>query len=310
MNADVGGVATGFAVIALPILLGYLVGRTGVLGPGARPVLSRIVFYVLSPLLLFSVLSGADVATLFSALLPVSALAAGLMMLVFAALSLLVWRRPLSETVIGSLSSGYVNANNVGIPLALYMLGSAAYAAPIVLLQLLFFAPIGLAILDARSTGTTSLPRIVGRTLRNPIIVGSLAGLLVSLAGITLPPIVHDPIARVGEAAIPLMLISFGLSLAGQRMLSPGSGRALVVLASALKLLVMPATAWLLASFVFGLDGEALYAVVVLAALPTAQNVFNYAQRYETAEIMARDTVFVTTIGCIPVLFGISLLLS
>ncbi|SDS05554.1 AEC family transporter [Microterricola viridarii] len=310
MNADVGGVATGFAVIALPILLGYLVGRTGVLGPGARPVLSKIVFYVLSPLLLFSVLSGADVATLFSALLPVSALAAGLMMLVFAALSLLVWRRPLAETVIGSLSSGYVNANNVGIPLALYMLGSAAYAAPIVLLQLLLFAPIGLAILDARSTGTTSLPRILGRTLRNPIIVGSLAGLLVSLAGITLPPIVHDPIARVGEAAIPLMLISFGLSLAGQRMLSPGSGRALVVLASALKLLVMPATAWLLASFVFGLDGEALYAVVVLAALPTAQNVFNYAQRYETAEIMARDTVFVTTLGCIPVLFGISLLLS
>ena len=53
-----------------------------------------------------------------------------------------------------------------------------------------------------------------------------------------------------------------------------------------------------------------LYAVTVLAALPTAQNVFNFAQRYDTAEVVARDTVFLTTVGSVPVLFGISLLLG
>ena len=62
--------------------------------------------------------------------------------------------------------------------------------------------------------------------------------------------------------------------------------------------------------FVFGLDDTALYAVTVLAALPTAQNVFNYAQRYETGEILARDTVFITTLGCLPVLLGLALLLG
>ncbi|HEY9423775.1 MAG TPA: AEC family transporter [Microterricola sp.] len=309
MEAGVGGVVTALAVILLPILLGYIVGRTKVLGEHARPVLSRLVFFVLSPLLLFTVLSDADVHTLFSALLPVSAIAATLMVVLFAVLARL-WRRPLAETVIGSLASGYVNANNMGIPIALYMLGDAAYAAPLVLLQLLVFTPIALAILDAKVTGSTSLPRILGQTFRNPIIIGSLAGLLVALAGITLPPFIHDPIARVGEAAIPLMLISFGLSLAGQRMLSPGSGRRLVLVASALKLFAMPVVAWLFGAFVFHLDQTALYAVVVLAALPTAQNVFNYAQRYDTGEILARDTVFVTTLGCVPVLLGIALLFS
>ena len=40
----------------------------------------------------------------------------------------------------------------------------------------------------------------------------------------------------------------------------------------------------------------------MLAALPTAQNVFNYSQRYGVGEPLSRDTVFVTTLGCLPVL--------
>ncbi|MFN8085605.1 MAG: hypothetical protein U0Q04_01115 [Microbacterium sp.] len=50
--------------------------------------------------------------------------------------------------------------------------------------------------------------------------------------------------------------------------------------------------------------------VTVLAALPTAQNVFNYAQRFDVGETIARDTVFVTTLGCVPILLGITFLLA
>ena len=303
-------VLTGFAVIALAVFVGWLAGRTGVVGPEARPILARLNFSVLAPFLLFSVLATADVGALFSALLPVSALAAVAMMLVFALVSMLVWRRDLSRTVVGSLASGYVNGNNFGIPIAVYMLGDAAYSAPIVLLQLLLFAPIALAILGARVEGRTSVWQIVRGTLTNPIIVGSLLGVAVAVSGVELPPVVLEPIELLGHAAVPLMLISFGLSLTGQRLLAAGTGRRDVLLASLLKLVVMPATAYLLGRFVFGLDDTALYAVTVLAALPTAQNVFNYAQRYETAEIVARDTVFITTVGCLPVLLGLALLLG
>ncbi|MCD5346092.1 AEC family transporter [Agromyces sp. S2-1-8] len=302
-----GSVFTGFAVIALAVFVGWLAARTGVVGPEARPILARLNFSVLAPFLLFSVLATADVGALFSALLPVSALAAVTMMVVFGLVSMLAWRRSLERTVIGSLASGYVNGNNFGIPIAVYMLGDAAYSAPIVLLQLLLFAPVALAILGARVQGRTSAWQIVRSTFTNPIIVGSLLGVAVAVAGIELPPIVLEPVELIGHAAVPLMLISFGMSLNGQRLLAAGTGRRDVLLATTLKLVAMPVVAWLLGRFVFGLDATALYAVTVLAALPTAQNVFNYAQRYDTAEIVARDTVFITTLGCLPVLLGLAL---
>ena len=301
---------TGFAVITLAVLVGYATARLGFLGEGAGPMLSRLSFFVLAPFLLFSVLATADVRALFSSLLPVSAIAALATMAVFAAVARLVWRRELGTTVIGALGSGYVNANNIGIPIAVYMLGNAAYAGPIVLLQLLVFAPIALATLDAQVTGRFSAGSLVRSVVTNPIIVGSLAGLLVAVLGIELPPLVLAPIESIGHAAVPVILIAFGLSLSGQRVLEPGTGRRDVVLASALKLLAMPAVAYLVGRFGFGLDAHALYAVTVLGALPSAQNVFLYAQRYGLGETVARDVVFVTTIGSLPILFGIALLLG
>jgi malonate transporter len=303
-------ILTGFAVIALAVFLGWLAARTGVLGPEARPVLVRLTFTVLSPFLLFSVLATADVRALFSALLPVSAIAAASVMLVFAIVSLALLRRGTARTTIGALASGYVNGNNIGIPIALYMLGDAAYSAPIVLLQLLLFAPLALAILGATVEGRTSFTGILRSTFTNPIIIGSLLGVLVSVSGIELPPIILDPVQLIGQAAVPLMLIAYGLSLHGGRMLEPGSGLRDVILASSLKLLVMPVVAWAIGAFVFGLGGIDLFAVTVLAALPTAQNVFTYAQRYETAEIVARDTVFLTTVGSVPVLLIVAVLLG
>jgi predicted permease len=304
------GVLTGFAVIALAVFVGWVAARIGVLPPEARPVLARLNFNVLAPFLLFSVLATADVGALFSALLPVSALTAVVMMAIFAVVALLVWRRTLAQTVIGSLASGYVNGNNFGIPIAVYMLGDAAWSAPVVLLQLLLFAPIALAVLGAKVEGRASAWDIVRSTFTNPIIVGSLLGVLVAVTGLELPAWVLDPIELIGHAAVPLMLIAYGLSLHGQRLLEPGTGRRDVLLAATLKLVAMPLAAWALGRFVFGLDGIALYAVTVLAALPTAQNVFVFAQRYETAEVVARDTVFVTTMGSVPVLFAVALLLG
>lgn len=304
------GILTGFLVIALAVFVGWVTARTGLVGPEARPVLAKLNFNVLGPFLLFSVLSTADVGELFSTLLPVSAIAAAAMMLVFGLVSMLVLRRGLAQTVIGSLSSGYVNGNNFGIPIAVYMLGDAAYSAPIVLLQLLLFAPVALAVLGAVVERRTSVGAILRGTFTNPIIVGSLLGVGVAVSGLELPAMVLDPIELIGHAAVPLMLISYGMSLHGKRLLEAGSARVDVLIASSLKLVVMPLTAWAVGRFCFGLEGEALYAVTVLGALPTAQNVFNYAQRYETGEVLARDAIFVSTVGSAFVLTAIALLLG
>ncbi len=301
---------TGFVVVGVAILVGWILGRIDLLGEHARPVLARLTFFVLSPFLLFVVLAQADVRTLFSALLPVSAIAAVVIIALYALIARFAWRRSVGETVIGALSAGQVNSNNIGIPLSLYLLGSAAYPAPVILLQLLVFTPITMAILDAVTFGRATLWRSIVRTVSNPIVLGSVLGTLVSVTGLELPAVVMDPAVLIANACVPILLISYGISLHGQRVLAPSGRRRDVVLATALKLIAMPVLAWVVAEFVFGLSPHDVLIVVVLAALPTAQNVFNYSQRYDVGETISRDTVFLTTIGCVPVLIGITLLLG
>lgn len=303
------GVLTGFAVVGLAVVVGYVIARIDLLGPHARHVLSRLTFYVLSPFLLFTVLARADVATLFSALLPVSMITAAVIIGLYTLVSALILRRPVGETVIGALSAGQVNSNNIGIPISLYMLGNAAFSAPVILFQLLVLMPIALSILDAVTSGSRSVKRIVTQTAKNPMLIGSALGVLVAVLGIDLPPIVFDPLHLIAGACVPVLLMSYGMSLYGQRVLTEPGRRVDVVIASVLKLVAMPVLAWLVALW-FGLPDDQVFVVVVLAALPTAQNVFNFAQRYGVGEILSRDVVFLSTVGCLPVLFAVALLLG
>jgi len=303
------GVLTGFAIIGAIVLAGYVVGRSGVLGEHGRFVLGRIAFYVLAPALLFTVLADSDVHVLFSSLLPVSLIAALSVGIVFALVARLLWKRLVSETVVGTLAAGYTNANNIGIPVAVYVLGDPAFSAPVILLQLLVFAPVALTILDIQDRGAVSFRRILAQPFTNPIIIASFIGVLFAVLGVHLPDPVMEPFRLVGAAMVPVVLIVFGMSLHGQRPLAPGSQRRDVLLASALKLAVMPLVAWSVGHFVFGLTGQALFVVTVLAALPTGQNVFNYAQRYERGEIIARDVVLITTVLSVPALV-VALLLA
>ena len=304
------GVLQGFAIIGFIIAVGFFVGRYQLLGEHAPYVLSRLVFFVLTPSLLFTILAEADVQVLFSSRLVVSALAAIACFTVFALVALLLFRRKLPEVVIGSLASGYVNANNIGIPVAAYVIGDATYSAPVVLVQLLVFAPIGLALLGGSVSGRFSVGSVLLQTVRNPLIIASALGVLVAVSGVELPAFVFEPFHLLGAGAVGVLLVNFGISLSGSRLLEAGSNRRDVVLATFLKVLAMPVIAYVIARFGFGMQGHELFAIVVLAALPTAQNVFNYAQRYERGVVLARDTILLTTVLCIPVLVVIALLLK
>ncbi|HEY4152450.1 MAG TPA: AEC family transporter [Pseudolysinimonas sp.] len=304
------GVLIGFAIIGAVIAVGYLVGRFDLLGPQAQHVLGRLAFFVLSPALLFTVLGEADVSHLFSALLPISAIAAIVNIAAFLLVSLVIWRRPLPDATIGALASGYVNANNIGLPVSVYVLGDASSSAPVILLQLVVLAPIALTVLDVTTSGRVSIGRILLGPVRNPLIIGSLLGVIVAVTRLQIPALVLAPFQLVGGAAVPVILLTFGMSLHGSRLLTPGSDRRDVLLASLLKLAAMPVVAWLLGQFVWQLHGHRLFVVVVLAALPTAQNVFNYAQRYGVGTVLARDTVLITTTLSIVVLVIVAALLA
>ncbi|MFB6773550.1 AEC family transporter [Streptomyces sp. NPDC056337] len=304
------GVLTGFAVIAVVIAVGYVLGLRGNLGPQGREVLTKLAFHVASPALLFTTLATADLSVVFSSRLLVTALSTVAVAGVFVAVGVARgWG--VGRTTIGALCSGYVNSGNLGIPIAVYVLGDASLVAPVLLFQLVLVTPVAVTILDLSGGGARGpLWRRLLTPLRNPIALGSLAGVAVAATGLRVPDPVMDPLTLIGNMSVPAVLLAFGISLCGSTMPMRGADREPVLLAVALKAVGQPAVAWALASGVFGLRGAQLLDVVVTSALPAAQNLYTYASTYEVGERLARDAILVSTVVSVPVLVGVAAVLG
>ncbi|XBB66178.1 AEC family transporter [Nocardioides sp. WV_118_6] len=305
-----GGVLEGFATIAIVIALGALLADRGIVDAHGQRSLSLASFYLASPALLVTVLADSDPSRVLSG--PLVATAAGV--IVSAGLMVVIARaRRLDSgtTVVASLCSAYVNAGNLGLPIAAYALGDAALVVPALLMQLLVLQPLALTVLDVvTSPERTSIAKILSRPVTNPLTIASFAGLLLATTDTSLPHPVQAPLELVGGMAVPAMLIAYGVAL----RLGPLPGRGVTprVLATVttLKMVVQPVAAYVVGRFVVGLDGHDLFAVTLLSALPTAQNVFVVAMRYDRAILLARDAIFVSTLASAPVAIGIAALLA
>ena len=304
------GVLTGFAVIAVVIGVGYVIGRLGHLGEHGREVLTKLAFHVASPALLFTTLARADLSVIFSSRLLVTAMSTAAAAGVFIAVGV-VRGWGVGRTTIGALCSSYVNSGNLGIPIAVYVLGDASLVAPVLLFQIIAVTPIALTVLDLSGRGEKGPLWLRMLTpLRNPIAVCSLAGVAVSAAGVQVPAPVMDPLTLIGNMSVPAVLLAFGISLCGSTMPGRGADKYPVFLSVALKSVGQPVVAWALAAGVFALHGAQLLDVVVTSALPAAQNLYTYAGRYQVAEGLARDSILLSTVLAVPVLVVVAALLG
>ncbi|MEV6960062.1 AEC family transporter [Streptomyces sp. NPDC051207] len=304
------GVLSGFAVIAVVIGVGLAIGRRGYLGVHGHEVLTKLAFHVASPALLFTMLAGADLSVIFSSRLLVTAISTAAAAGVFVAVGA-VRGWGVGRTTIGALCSSYVNSGNLGIPIAVYVLGDASLVAPVLLFQLIVVTPVALTVLDLSGRGGEGpLWRRLLTPLGNPIAVASLAGVVVSATGVEIPGPVMDPLTLIGNMSVPAVLLAFGISLHGSTAPGRGADRGPVLLSVALKAVGQPLAAWALAAHAFGLHGAALLDVVVTSALPAAQNIYTYAVRHRVAETLARDAILLSTAASVPVLVVVATLLG
>ena len=310
-------VLDGFVAIWAVICAGWLLAHLRVLDSSAQLMLSKVSFFAGNPALMVTMMATADVRRIFAENLLVTVLATVATGALYLLASFWLLREPdgtpisLGHRTIGTFCSCYVNAGNMGLPIAAYVLGDVTWIAPLILVQVAILQPLGLAFLDidvARGAGSrTTWAQNLLMPLRNPMTLGTLLGLAVNLLGWNIPTVLLTPLTLLGNLAVPTMLIAFGLSLRLGAL--PGRGPQLgeTVLASSLKLVVQPLIALLLARL-FGLDHATTLAVVVLAGLPTAQNIFSHAVRYQESVPLARDVVFITSIASIGTIMSIAVL--
>ncbi|MFF7336704.1 AEC family transporter [Streptomyces sp. NPDC008163] len=294
-----------FAPIWVLTGIGYAVGRGGLLGEQAEAVLGRFVFHVAMPAALFTMVSGASPDVFghpsMVAFAASTAVAAGTGFVLVRR----VFGRGRAEAAIGAMSSGHVNSANLGIPVAAQVLGDASFVAQVILFQVLVLSPVILTLLDSGTRGAEGrrpgggVRRLLAMPLRNPIILASLLGVAVSATGLRLPAAVTHPCEVLGAAAVPTALITLGLSL--HRGPDGGGGRARRERAEtaavvAVKTLGQPLAALLVAGPLLHLPEHQLLAVVLCAALPTAQNSFIYAREYGLGTGPARDAIVASTL--------------
>lgn len=304
-------VITGFAIIFVVIAVGFFLAKTGVISDDKqRLVLNRIAFYAATPALLFSVVANSDPQHLLSPVIVVTFFATLATAALYCVISVMFFKKDIATTAIGAAAASYVNSNNIGLPVSIYVLGTGAYVAPVLVMQMVIFAPMILAALTTGGPGGSRSSKIWAAfrgSLLSPVVLASIAGLIVSLTRVEVPAAVMEPTTILGGASIPLILMSFGASLPSTNVLSSKPERASAITATAIKIVGMPLIAWLI-GLAFGLEGDMMYAAVILAALPAAQNVYNYAATYRRGEILARDTVFLTTFLALAGMLGIALL--
>jgi malonate transporter len=307
----VGGVITGFGVIACVIATGYFMGRRGLLGTNGPEILTRLAFHVATPALLFETMARADLRVLVSGQVLITALSTFAVAALYCTVAALR-RWAAGESTVGAMCASYVNAGNLGIPISAYVLGDASLVAPVILFQQLVVSPVALTALDVFSSpAQRSGPlRLLTTPFRNPVVIGSLSGVAVAATGRSLPGPVLEPFHLMGAMSVPAVLLAFGMSLRGSAVLSREHDRSPVLLAVVCKAVGQPFVAWVLGTAVFDLSGPALFAVVVTSALPSAQNLFTYAARYGTGTRIARESILISTLAAAPVLVLVAALLG
>lgn len=288
----------GFVTILVVIAAGAGLAQARILNGDSLRTLGEIAFFVASPALMIVTIGAVSLDAAVPNLVA-STLALAVCFVAYVVLARLRWSPHTGSLLIGGLASSYVNAGNLGIAIAAYVVGDITIVVPTLLIQMLLVQPLALMVLDrhtGRGKGTWAVLRPI---VANPLTISAVIGVVLAVTGADLPEVVDAPLRLLGGAAIPLMLMSYGAAL----RLSPPVGRAghngEVLLATALKMLVMPVVAWAIAS-ALGMEGRVLLGVVITAALPTAQNIFLHATRYRVGEDVARESILITTLASLP----------
>jgi malate permease and related proteins len=180
------------------------------------------------------------------------------------------------------------NSGNMGIPVLLLAFGDAALGAAVVLflVEMVLHFSLGAWLLDRHAPWR--------QLLRTPVMLATLAGAAVGVAGLSLPAAVATAIKMVGDASIPMLLFALGVRMNQVSLRDWRVGVAGAVLCP----LTGVALVWLLARWLPLPAAQQSY-LVIFGALPPA--VLNYlmAEQYRQEPERVASLVLLGNLGAL-----------
>lgn len=282
----------------LLVVLGFILRRTGFFTDAFLAVGNKFGFRVLFPVLLFenicdtdwNAVSGLRVALFGGAGIVVSAA------VLFVLVPLIVRDNARRSVIIQGIFRG--NYLLFGLPLGMNLFGCVtASASVLVAVSIPIFNVIAVTALTvfAPQSGERQRLRIGGilkGILTNPLILGCIAGVVFVLAGISLPAALDGVARDLGTLATPLALIILG----GQLRLDSLRGNACALAAVIVSRLVLLPLCMVSIAVALGFRGEALGAIAVLFAAPTAVSSQIMAYNMKADADLAGQIVVGTTV--------------
>ncbi len=281
------------------ILLGYGTARIKHQPLEALGWLNTFIIYLALPALFFRLLSTTPVEQLASWNFIIANIGAtfAIFALTFT-LGLVNSRGSVAEGTIQGLAGAYGNIGYMGPAIAILALGEKA-AIPVALIfcfeNIMHFTltPALMALSGKQKQEPIRLAlEVVQRILFHPFIIATAAGVGVAFIGVLPPAPVERLIAYLAQAAAPCALFAMGVTLA-LRPLKRVPGALFYI--APIKLALHPAAMYLILSYAGDFDPVWVYTAVLLAALPTATNVFVIAQQYSVWVERATASVLFTT---------------
>ncbi len=276
----------------LPILLisgsGFLLGKFLRVEP--RP-LGRVTFYILSPVLVFNLLTQSQLSPDRIGLMMGYATTVNFLVAGLAYLTGRIFRLERSVLTIVVLTTMFSNAGNYGLPLVAFAFGqeALAYASVFFVTNAILLNTVGVLI---ASLGQMNVKDSLRGLLRVPAIYAVLAALIVIRMGWQMPTVLERTINLAANGAIPAMLVLLGLEL--QRIEWSENIRALGI-STVFRLLVGPLVGLAL-SALFGLNSLAHKAGVTESAMPSAVLTTVLASEYKLNSSLVTAIIFISTL--------------
>lgn len=286
--------ATIFPVFAIA-LLGYILTWSGVFRLGDIAGLTRYVFNVALPVMLFDSMSRIELPETVRWSFLLAYFLPGLVIYaVGAAVGHRVFRQSRAVCGVYAMGCSYSNTVFLALPVVAAAWGDVALLPLLLIIAVhsAFFFTLTTAVVEfgrrgiraAGSPGRRAVLSVFGRTalgmLRNPIVIGLLLGVLYNYAGLAVPAVMQSVITPLRASALPAALFVTGASL---RQYRPMGHLPESLVAIVLKLVAHPILVWGAAVLLFRLSPEWVAVAVVTAAMPTGINASVFAVKYDAA---------------------------
>ena len=188
------------------------------------------------------------------------------------------------------------NTAFLGAPLAAAVLGEGVrpLAAAVVAVDFILLMGVAVAILQ---TGAPSLGlgAALRRVLANPTVLGAVGGLAIAAFGLRLPGPADQGLTVLAASASPVALLALGGLIGREGVRIHSEERVALGLVLSIKLALAPLLVWFVLTWL-GVDPIARATVTLLAACPTAVNVFIQTRALDVFARGAAQAVIAGTI--------------